>query len=263
MVMFDTLIHRLLRVPYTLHVHVDKKPKKYKNTVVFLHGIGNSGAAWDSVTAKLPDNVRVLSFDLLGFGRSPRPHWAIYDVRTQARSVIATLVKLRLKGRVILVGHSLGGLVSVEVAKRYPVLVKSLILCSPPFYDETSDKNRFLKTAFKHVQKRPGQFVRLAKIAAKYNLINKSFEVTSDNIKPYLATLRASILTQTSLHDATKLNKRMIMIFGTLDPWVKRRNLKKVAHENPKAEMHTILAGHEVRGPYVDEVVRAVKQLTR
>lgn len=257
--MFDSFLHRVLRLPYTLHIHTERKPAEYTKTVVLLHGIGNSGAAWDEVVDKLPKDTYVISLDLLGFGQSPSPSWAVYDVRTQARSVIATLIKLRLSGRVTIVGHSLGSLVAVEVAKRYPLAVRSLVLCSPPFYDHATDKNRMLKVAFRHAERYPERFVRLAGLATKYNLVNKAFQVTDQNVQAYLATLGASILNQTSLEDAKAINKPIKMLFGALDPFVKRRNLKAIAAANSKAELRTIVAGHEVRGLFVDAVVDAIQ----
>ena len=101
--------------------------------------------------------------------------------------------------------------------------------------------------------------MRLTGLATKYNLINKSFKVTPETIRPYLATLSASILTQTSLHDAMRLKKPIILLYGNLDPWVKKRNLKALAAANPRAELRTLVAGHEVRGPYVKAVVSAVR----
>lgn len=261
--MFETLIHRWLRVPYQLHVRTGRAKGKYTDTVVFLHGLGNSGAAWDKVIAQLPPDVRAVSIDLLGFGQSPRPEWAVYDVRTQARSVITTLIRLRLTGRVVLVGHSLGGLVAVEVAKRYPLAVRSLILCSPPFYDPQVDSNRLLRTAFRRLQHRPDRFIKLAGLAMKYNLVNRSFHVTEENIEPYFATLGASILTQTSLEDAKALKKPMMLLLGGIDPWVKKRNLKAVVEANPRAKLRSFVAGHEIRGPYVQQVVQAVSESVR
>src|SRR5438094_99045 len=129
--MMSAIIHRWLRLPYTLHVRYNKKPKKPHATVLFIHGLGNTGDAWKEVIDKLPDDIRVISIDLLGFGQSPRPNWAVYNAKTQARSVLATFLKLRLRTPVYVVGHSLGALVGIEVAKRYPLLVKGLVLCSP------------------------------------------------------------------------------------------------------------------------------------
>src|SRR5688500_11433144 len=106
--MWDKVIHRWLGLPYTLHVRVDHRPKKARATVLFLHGIGNSGAAWNDVINKLPDDVRFVTIDLLGFGNSKQPVWATYDAKIQARAILATYLKLRIRGRVIIVGHSLG-----------------------------------------------------------------------------------------------------------------------------------------------------------
>jgi cis-3-alkyl-4-acyloxetan-2-one decarboxylase len=88
----------------------------------------------------------VIVVDLLGFGDSPKPDWATYDARTQAQSLAKTLLGLGLTQRVVLVGHSMGSLVAVEFAKRYPALVKALVLCSPPLYNvDPRDDKRLLK----------------------------------------------------------------------------------------------------------------------
>lgn len=261
--MLDKLLHRWLRIPYQLYVHVDRAPKKPKSTVVFLHGIGNTGAAWDHVIDQMPKNQRVISLDLLGFGRSPKPDWAVYSVKTQSRSVIATLLKLRLTGKVVLVGHSLGSLVAVEVTKRYPLIVRALVLCSPPFYDQRNDSNRLIRAAFRRAEAHPERFVKLANLAARYNLINKSFGLTSDSIHSYLATLGASILTQTSLQDAQKITKPIIMLYGSLDPFVKKRNLKAVQAANPRAELRTFVAAHEIRKPHAPQVAKAIADVQK
>ena len=101
--MWDRIIHHWLRVPYTLHTTVDRRVKKPKATVVFIHGIGHSGEAWQEVIDKLPNDIRIISIDLLGFGQSPKPHWAIYSVRLQARTFIATILRLRINGPISLI----------------------------------------------------------------------------------------------------------------------------------------------------------------
>jgi len=262
--MLDKTIHKWLRIPYTLHVRIQKKPKKSRATVLFIHGIGNSGDAWSDVIAKLPKDIRVVTIDLLGFGKSPSPHWAIYSAKTQANSVLATYLKLRLTGPVIIVGHSLGSLVAIEVAKRYPLLVSSLILCSPPFYrsDDTAGRllssDTILKNLYRSVQKYPEQFVKLSAIAMKYGLVNRAFSVTEDNVESYMAALEAAIINQTSFNDALKLRVPTQIIRGSLDPAVIGRHLKDLAKANSKITLRTIAAGHEVKGLFVPAVVRAV-----
>ena len=95
--MLNTIIHRWLRVPYTLNIYANRRVKRPKATVLFLHGIGNSGAAWQEVIDRLPSDIRVISIDLLGFGKSSRPNHATYNATTQARAVIATLLRAYLQ----------------------------------------------------------------------------------------------------------------------------------------------------------------------
>lgn len=261
----DTLIHKWLRVPYTLHVRTFRHVKRPAATVLFIHGIGNNGAAWKEVVELLPADVRVVAVDLLGFGKSPKPEWAIYNAKKQATSVLATYLKLRLGGQVIVVGHSLGSLVAIEVAKRYPLLVRHLILCSPPFYrpDDTPEKlpkhpDAILRRIYKQVEKYPDEFIVLANFVTKYKLINETFSVTSENIHSYIGTLRATILNQTSLDDALKLSVPTDIIYGSLDPVVIKKNLKTLTGINPNVSLKTVVAGHEVLGLFVPAVASTI-----
>lgn len=266
--MWDKVIHQWLRVPYMLFVTVDRKVKKPRATVVFIHGIGNSGPSWDDVIAKLPNDIRIITIDLLGFGRSPKPHWAIYNVHLQARMFIATFLRLRIGGPIILVGHSLGALVSVEIAKKYPLLVRSMVLCSPPFYKQDAITKRLvphtenvLKDIYKAIQKHPEQFLKISQLAMKYGLVNKGFSVTEDDVHAYMGALEASIINQTSLRDAIKLKRTPIrIIHGALDAVVIAKNLKYLTKHNPMATLTTVVAGHEVKALYVPAVVNAVNE---
>jgi len=239
-------------------------------TVLFIHGIGNSGHAWNKVIEKLPNDIRVVTIDLLGFGQSPRPAWAVYNAKTQARSVLATLLKLRLRGPVIIVGHSLGSLVAVEVAKRYPVLIRSLILCSPPFYQLYEEEKKFLprsdevlKTIYQTVTTYPEQFLQVAAIAMRYKLINAIFNVTKENIDSYMGALEAAIINQTSLEDAKRLRLPITILRGTLDPIVVVRNLKELIRERSNITLVQVAAAHEVKGLFVPAVVKAINQACR
>jgi len=265
---WDIFTHRWLRLPYTLYVHDDiRKVKKPRATVLFIHGIGNTGASWDDVIRALPDDLRLVSIDLLGFGKSKSPAWAVYNAKTQARSVLATYLKLRLSGQVIIVGHSLGALVAIEIAKRYPLLVKSLVLCSPPFYREDPVKrrlfpesDRMLKRLYTRMATHPEELLAISRVLKRLGLVNKSFNLTRDNSASYISALEASIINQTSFDDAVRLKTPMHILYGRLDPAVIYRNLKGVVDRNPNARLTTLLAGHEVVGLFIPAVVRAIDE---
>lgn len=120
----DTLRYAL-RIPYTLNVEVIQPSRRSGRAYVFIHGIGNTLHSWDEVCRGMPDDARLIKVDLLGFGDSPKPRRAVYDARFQARCVLKTLLGLRFARRPVIVGHSLGALVAIEIARRYPVLFKS------------------------------------------------------------------------------------------------------------------------------------------
>lgn len=263
--MLKHVIHRWLRVPYVLHVHTDRRVKNPQATVLFLHGIGNSSAAWDDVVGKLPANLHIISIDLLGFGDSPRPSWVVYNAKTQARSVFATLVKLGITHPIILAGHSLGALVAVEITKQYPLLVKSLVLFSPPFYrinhqasalKPNTDKMR--REIYRLIKNRPDQLIRITALGLRLGLFSKTFSLTKDNAPIYFNTFEASILNQTSLEDAVKLRVPTQIVYGRLDPTVIAHNLRYLKRQNSHITLTPVLASHEIIGPYIDVAAHVI-----
>ena len=262
--MFETIVHKYLRVPYQLNVHIDKKVKSPTATVLLLHGLGNSGQTWDEVVQRLPDTVRVISIDLLGFGQSPSPRWMKYSTVIQARSVAATLLRMGVTQQLTVVGHSMGSLVAVELAKRYPLFVKSLVLCSPPFYTDMQkktllpDPNSVLKKLYKLMQKYPENIVDIIPLFARLNIVGKAFSVTSENIDIYLGALEASIVNQTGYKDVIKLQKPIRMLHGMIDPVVIKKNLDTIVAKNSNAKLTVVLSGHEMLGAYIPAVVKAI-----
>jgi pimeloyl-ACP methyl ester carboxylesterase len=267
--MFDTLLHKYLRLPYRLNVHFDKKAKDPVATIVLLHGLGNSGESWDEVVSQLPPNVRVISIDLLGFGASPSPRWLKYNTVIQARSVAATLIRLNITQKMTIVGHSMGSLVAVELTRRYPLFVKSLVLCSPPFYNEVQrktllpDPNAVLKKIYRMMQKHPEDVVDIIPLFSRLNIVGKAFRVTDENVDIYLGALEASIVHQTALRDVKKLQKPIRILHGMFDPVVIKKNLDGIVKTNQNAKLTVVLAGHEMLGAYIPAVVKVIKNLTQ
>ncbi len=106
--------------------------------VVLLHGIAGSSRYWQDVAALLVQNHRVISIDLLGFGRSPYPH-ADYSYETHISSINQTLKKLNLSEPFVLVGHSMGALLALRLATNHPKLLKKIILLNMPLYSDLEE----------------------------------------------------------------------------------------------------------------------------
>lgn len=264
--MWDKIIHKWLKVPYTLHVHEFRTSKRPKATILLLHGIGNSWKTWEKVADKLPSDVRVIAVDLLGFGSSPKPTWKIYRVKDQADSIITTLLRKGLFGPVIIVGHSLGSLVGVEMARRYPLTVRSLVLCSPPFYRPIGTGKRphletILRQIYQYAIRNPGNSAKILKLVAKHKLSpDPGYVMDEAGILTFLATLDASIVNQQSLNEAIKLKQPTTIIYGKLDPLIVEKNIKYVARQNPRVKLEPILyVGHDMNAPFRTKIIQTVK----
>lgn len=99
-------------------------------TVVLAHGSGASHREWAPVIAALHDRYRVVTPDLLGYGRSEvSPVNARFHPWSDLGALIA--LALRADGPVQLVGHSYGGALALEAARALGSRVGSLTLIEP------------------------------------------------------------------------------------------------------------------------------------
>lgn len=111
-------------------------PPKVRHTLVILHGYGEHSGRYLKFAEKFKGaSVRLAIFDLRGMGRSMESSKEARDVRDYLGDVDAFMVhlrnKYRLKDKIILMGHSLGGLIAVEWAMVHSDSIKRLILTSP------------------------------------------------------------------------------------------------------------------------------------
>lgn len=99
--------------------------------VLMLHGLGGTKASFlPTVRALAPEGRRVIAADLLGFGDSDKPLLAPYDPKFFAQSVISLMDALGLE-RTDIVGHSLGGRVTLEVVLHAPERFDRVVLMTP------------------------------------------------------------------------------------------------------------------------------------
>lgn len=97
--------------------------------LVLVHGIGASYLSWYPVVEALGNDHRVLAIDLVGHGFTP-PHGRRASVRRNAE-MLGEFADVMTDQQVILVGNSMGGLVSILTAVARPELVAGLVLVNP------------------------------------------------------------------------------------------------------------------------------------
>lgn len=98
--------------------------------LVLVHGLGGSATNWLEVMNGLSHHGPVLAMDLPGSGETEPPRPTSPRVTANARFVPA-LCRALGWDRVILVGNSMGGMISTIVASQQPDLVERVILVDP------------------------------------------------------------------------------------------------------------------------------------
>lgn len=94
-----------------------------KTPLVLLHGLGSGVALWCLNLDSLANSSRpVYAIDLLGFGRSTRPHFS-NDAMEAEKQMIRAVEEWRREMKLenfILLGHSMGGFLAASYAITYP-----------------------------------------------------------------------------------------------------------------------------------------------
>jgi 3-oxoadipate enol-lactonase len=109
--------------------------------LVFLHGIGGAARAFDPQLTHFAPRYRCLSWDMPGYGASkPLPAMSIATLADAARRFL-TVTRAT---RPILVGHSIGGMITQQLLANDPQVARAVVLAqtSPAFGKSDGDWQR-------------------------------------------------------------------------------------------------------------------------
>jgi pimeloyl-ACP methyl ester carboxylesterase len=95
-------------------------------TVVFVHGLLARSAEFDQQWVGLFEHARLVRYDHRNHGRSDVGRERV-DLDVLADDLVAVLNQLVPQGRIVLVGHSLGGMVTLVCARRHPALFRDRV----------------------------------------------------------------------------------------------------------------------------------------
>ncbi|KAL8095106.1 putative lysophospholipase BODYGUARD 4 [Apium graveolens] len=133
--------HRLfVAVNHASQASLELVHAKPAEDVLFLHGFLSSSEFWTrSIFPEFSeDNYRLFAMDLLGFGRSPKPRACLYTLRDHLEMIEESVMcPFQLKS-FHLVAHSMGCVIALALAAKYPDTVKSVTLVAPPYFPSSS-----------------------------------------------------------------------------------------------------------------------------
>ncbi|WP_116101366.1 alpha/beta fold hydrolase [Amycolatopsis thermalba] len=109
-------------------LHVDASgPRDATVTLVLVHAWTQDHLEWDPVLPLLPTGVRVLRYDHRGHGWSEPAKPGTATVAQLADDLAELIAELAPAGRLVLAGHSMGGMTVMALAERHPELVESRV----------------------------------------------------------------------------------------------------------------------------------------
>jgi pimeloyl-ACP methyl ester carboxylesterase len=98
--------------------------------MVLVHGLGGSLDNWVAIAPRLAEDYRVTSLDLRGFGRTPLEDSGSTQIEDN-RVLLDRFLDEVVGGPAILVGNSMGGMISILEAATEPDKVAALVLVDP------------------------------------------------------------------------------------------------------------------------------------
>ncbi|KAL5726764.1 hypothetical protein ACHQM5_000027 [Ranunculus cassubicifolius] len=123
----------------TLFVHTQGPKVNPKEDVLFIHGFISSSTFWTETlfpnfSEATKSSYRLMAVDLLGFGKSPKPDDSLYTLREHVEMIEKSTIEPHKLQSFHIVAHSLGCIIALAIAIKYPKAIKSLTLLAPPYY---------------------------------------------------------------------------------------------------------------------------------
>ena len=119
-------VPRHIRGHENVQLHASVFPAEHGPTFVLIHGWSLHSVAWQYLVNDLAQHGQVVLMDLRGLGRSDKSPSGDYSLESMAHD-LAAVVKQFDDRAVILVGHSIGGMICQTFFRLYPELQHSVV----------------------------------------------------------------------------------------------------------------------------------------
>jgi pimeloyl-ACP methyl ester carboxylesterase len=251
----------------TINVRQTPSSNETAEPALYVHGLGGASTNFTDLADLLSPWLDGHAIDLPGFGRSGPPPNGDYSIAAHTRLVIRYLEQSD-RGPVHLVGNSMGGAISIQVAARRPDLVRSLSLVSPAVpdlrprkgsdaflpllllpgvgsrmlakLDQGSPERRaraLINLCFAHPEKVPPN--RLAEAAEDVQL-RRGYAWAGDALmRSFRGLVRSYLMTgpRSAWHAMGQIQAPAVVIWGDRDKLVNVSNAPRVASTLPDASL--------------------------
>ncbi len=155
------------------------------SSVVLVHGFGEDGSVWDGLKKKLSSDFRFIIPDLPGYRNSTLPREEL-TIEWMADFVYSIIEQEEIKNPIV-IGHSMGGYVTLALAEKHPALPEKIGLFHSHAFADDEEKKKNRQKSIDFIQRNgTSDYVN----ELYNNLFSEKFrtenEATVDKIKAYV-----------------------------------------------------------------------------
>ena len=237
--------------------------------IVLIHGFLENATMWDNITPELTKKNRVVTIDLLGHGKSDCLGY-VHSMELFSETIEAVLKYLKIR-KYFLVGHSLGGYISLALSKNNPSKIKGLCLMNSTSNEDSKDRKTLRTRANKMVQNNFETMVKLSvsNLFHQENLLKFKQEIEVVKKEALQTSVQGYIAANEGMKNRPNLNQflkessfKKLIITGEKDPVLNFESSKEEA-ENTNSELVVFPDGHMSHIENKTELIATLKELVK
>lgn len=228
-----------------------EKKGEGKETLVLLHGFMENISIWNDLEKNLSKDFTLFKIDLPGHGKSETIA-EVHSMELMAHEVKKLLDQENIKSFHLL-GHSMGGYVSLAFAEKFPKDLKTLTLFFSTFLADDEEKKeqrrksyRIIKDAFTHYAKAgiPNLFNPNERDVLEGKIETALETALSTNNLGALACVKGMVERPDRKQILEKLDSKILVIAGKHDNAVKTETMIKNLPDRTNIKSYILDCGH-------------------
>lgn len=246
-------------------IHAAEAGRPGRQVAILIHGWSSSWYAVSPLLGLLAQRFHCIAIDLPGYGNSP-PFSEPATIPAYA-DLVAGLIEQVSDSPVVLVGHSMGGMIAITLSLKHPILVERMVLLSPTINGRLSNAiNLFISPITIMERFRPGsilvnsvertivgltdRLMRPVSFADRTGITAEDYtHIRSDARRPGQGRVRAECFWAMRDNDLSgqlgSVETPALIVWGAEDNTVPLRDAGIVADEWPEADLRILpKAGH-------------------
>ena len=237
--------------------------------VVLLHGFLENKRMWKEIVPKVSNTNRVLAIDLLGHGQTDCLGY-VHSMELMAEVVLAVLKLLRIR-KITIIGHSMGGYVSLALADKRPEMIRGLCLLNSTSLSDDTVRKKLRERANKMVQSNFTNMVRMSfvnlfgeenKAVFAFEIENALNDALKTSLQGYMACQEGMRIRPNRMAVLKNYSFKKLYILGKKDPVLSVEEALEEAKEI-QAESVILSGGHMSHIENTNELLIALQKFVK